>query len=212
MILSGYKKFGASSCFLTSRPRQECIRIILSVWDDDLNFFTWRIGPDDTSAMKCCTTPKGYYIDYGSCYYSPTHDQFGEFYDSNFMFLVYCSPGNVMTGMAKKLNPSSLGYNIDWIQCCRLGYGVPQVVSPPVTQSYSGHPTYYAKEQYYPSQIPSGYQAQYRSLSGSSDATGNQTRFSQKRMWFQNKPDVEDSGSYKNSFALDGPYNSAVKL
>lgn len=33
----------------------------------------------------------GYYIDYLSCYYVPTHDIYFEYYDSTFHNMVYCT-------------------------------------------------------------------------------------------------------------------------
>ncbi|XP_055332641.1 uncharacterized protein LOC129584492 [Paramacrobiotus metropolitanus] len=135
---------------------------ITGIFDDELNFFTWRAVADDNQPYKCCKTPKGYYIDYVSCYFQSTHDQYGEFYDSTTYNLVNCATGYVMTGMKKKVNPLTKNYNMDWIHCCRLGYGIPAAISPPVAYSASGMPSYVA--QHLMKELPQSslYQAQYR--------------------------------------------------
>ncbi|XP_055332567.1 uncharacterized protein LOC129584435 [Paramacrobiotus metropolitanus] len=184
--------------FFCYDPKNSSISVnsfVTGLWDDDNNFFTWRPVADDSCSMKCCTTPKGYYIDYASCYYVSTHDQFGEYYDSNFNFIVTCAHGHVMTGISKKMNANTATYRVDWIQCCRLGYGIPHIVSPPVISGHSGHPAYYAAEPYTPAHIPNGYQAQYRTLPDATEPSTNTTRFSATRVWFRNKPQVEETAA-----------------
>lgn len=77
------------------------------------------------SALSISTHPlyniTGYYIDYVSCYYMPTHDVYWEYYDSQNHFITLCATGYIATGIAKKISPWTGWYNVDWIQCCRLG-------------------------------------------------------------------------------------------
>ncbi|XP_055348256.1 uncharacterized protein LOC129595316 [Paramacrobiotus metropolitanus] len=120
---------------------------IVGFYDDDFSFNIYRKTLDDPSPYKCCKAPTGYYIDYSSCYYFPTHDQFWEYYDTPQYFLVYCTTGYVMTGIGKKVNPYTTEAHIEWIQCCRLGFGtVPNIMPapPPLADDY-----------YYPSNVSS---------------------------------------------------------
>ena len=97
-------------------------RNFLGLWDNDFQFFLFRVPNDEaTSLYKCCKTPAGYYIDYVSCYYMPTHDVYWEYYDSPIHFVTLCSTGYIATGISKKINPGTGWYNVEWIQCCRLG-------------------------------------------------------------------------------------------
>lgn len=92
---------------------------------------------DNNNVYKCCKSPVGYYIDYTSCVYKPTHDQYWEFYDST-VYIVMCDSGYVMTGMAKKVHPVVEEYYLEWIQCCRLGFSpVPVFFKRPPHQSDS---------------------------------------------------------------------------
>lgn len=92
------------------------------IWDDEFTFAVVRPSADSFQPYKCCKTPSGYYIDYVSCYYKPTHDFHYDYYDSpSHQVVVQCGTGYVITGIAKKLNPYSSLYNVDWIQCCRVG-------------------------------------------------------------------------------------------
>ncbi|GAU92303.1 hypothetical protein RvY_04400-2 [Ramazzottius varieornatus] len=124
---------------------------ITAFFDNEFSFNLYRPFVDDSAPYKCCKAPTGYYIDYSSCYYMPTHDQFWEYYDSPIQlsggyFLVYCATGYVMTGLAKKAHPVTQEYHIEWIQCCRLGFGPREKLlavrialprPPPVASSYS---------------------------------------------------------------------------
>ncbi|OQV14930.1 hypothetical protein BV898_10831 [Hypsibius exemplaris] len=87
---------------------------------DQLDFLwqVWRPGNDDIQPYKCCSVPHGYYIDYVSCYYMPTHDMYFEYYDSGNNIITECATGYIATGISKKLNPWTALYNVDWIQCC----------------------------------------------------------------------------------------------
>ncbi|XP_055332328.1 uncharacterized protein LOC129584234 [Paramacrobiotus metropolitanus] len=111
-----------TTAYLCYNPRESSISLntfITGMWFS--NFQPYMLGPQSDNSIKCCTTPKGYYIDYASCYYFPTHDQYWEYYDSNFNFVVMCAQGYVATGLACKLDPIGGDLHIDWIQCCRLG-------------------------------------------------------------------------------------------
>lgn len=89
-------------------------------WSDtDFQYRLDRIRDDQTTLYKCCRTPSGYYIDYTSCYYRPTRDQYWEYYDAA-IFVVYCETAYVMTGVARKVNPYDNEYHLEWIQCCRV--------------------------------------------------------------------------------------------
>ncbi|GAU92096.1 hypothetical protein RvY_04225-2 [Ramazzottius varieornatus] len=102
-----------------------------SLWDNDLQFFVSRRGLDDTNIYKCCRAPTGYYIDYTSCYYMPTHDQYWEYYDSVQHIITYCASGYVMAGIAKKSNQYDLEWHVEWIQCCRVGFAGGSLFAPP---------------------------------------------------------------------------------
>ncbi|GAU96819.1 hypothetical protein RvY_08204 [Ramazzottius varieornatus] len=58
--------------------------------------------------LRCIYPPSlyctGYYVDYVSCYYVPTHDPYFEYYDSLNQLIVYCAQGYVMTGISKKIS------------------------------------------------------------------------------------------------------------
>ncbi|OWA55017.1 hypothetical protein BV898_19402 [Hypsibius exemplaris] len=137
---------------------------VTGFWNASWFWFMFRTpGIDDLLPYKCCKTPPGYYIDYMSCYYVPTHDVFFEYYDNTFNFVVYCSNGYVMTGLGRKVNQYSREGQIDWIQCCRVGLGKPFSVQPPVIYSKSGAAAYYAPGSTSGLSIPAAYQAQYRS-------------------------------------------------
>ena len=102
----------------------------------------------------------GNYIDYLSCYYVPTHDLYFEYYDGNF-FLVQCSTGYVITGAALKRNPVNQEQRIDWIQCCRVGWGAIVGLPPPIINVH-GRPPAYSGQHIKPVNVPSGYSHQYR--------------------------------------------------
>lgn len=135
------------------------------MWANNLYWFVSSPGGNDEQPYKCCEPPGGHYIDYLSCYFQPTHDQFFEYYDNNNMFIVYCAQGFVMTGIAKKINPYSKEYHIDWIQCCRIGVGPHKYTVPPVVyERKSGAAAYYAQrsDELYNPAINKAHLAQYR--------------------------------------------------
>ncbi|OWA55016.1 hypothetical protein BV898_19401 [Hypsibius exemplaris] len=141
---------------------------ITGMWNNAWYWYTWNA----VQPYKCCKTPLGYYIDYVSCYYQPTHDVFFEYYDNLFHFLVYCAQGFVMTGLARKTNQYSREPALDWIQCCRVGLGRPFAMAPPVVYSKSGAAAYYAPQgSSMISPVSAAYQAQYRSDYGATNAT-----------------------------------------
>ncbi|XP_055348254.1 uncharacterized protein LOC129595315 [Paramacrobiotus metropolitanus] len=111
---------------------------VTGFWDEEISFFVFRPFLDNAQPYKCCKTPQGYYIDYMSCYYMPTRDQYGEYYDSSMHMLVYCASGYVVTGLAKKMSVWTKDYHIEWIHCCRVGYGaVPDFKRLPSSGAYS---------------------------------------------------------------------------
>ncbi|XP_055340663.1 uncharacterized protein LOC129589808 [Paramacrobiotus metropolitanus] len=118
-------------CFDPQQIQRTVNSFITGLWDDDFQFFVSRTRLDDTQLYKCCRVPPGYYIDYVSCYYMPTHDQYWEYYDSLQHAIVYCASGYVMTGISKKINPFDEEYHIEWIQCCRIGFGGAGKMPPP---------------------------------------------------------------------------------
>ncbi|GAU93941.1 hypothetical protein RvY_05795 [Ramazzottius varieornatus] len=119
----------------------------------------------------------GYYIDYMSCYYMPTHDLYREYYDSLNNFVVYCTKGYIMTGISKKISPWTQLYNIDWVQCCRLGFGPPRGLHPPVTYvGKDGTPV--CNSRVLPAtEVPCLYQHQYRKSSASGTQSTNGANF-----------------------------------
>ncbi|XP_055333934.1 uncharacterized protein LOC129585319 [Paramacrobiotus metropolitanus] len=160
-------------CFDTQNASTTINTFMTGIWDNEWIFWVARIGTTRSTASdyfqpyKCCKVPKGYYIDYVSCYYVSTHDPYWEFYDNVFNFVVYCGTGYVMTGIAKKIHPVGQDWYIDWIQCCRVGYGFPSAVSPPLIRLPDGRTTFYAASNTgAPSTpVPRAYQQQHRSLS-----------------------------------------------
>ncbi|GAU89967.1 hypothetical protein RvY_02452-2 [Ramazzottius varieornatus] len=78
---------------------------VVGFWDPGAQFFIAFPRITDNNLYKCCRTPQGYYVDYTSCYYLPTHDQYWEFYDAIQQFIVFCNGGYVMTGISKKIAP-----------------------------------------------------------------------------------------------------------
>ncbi|GAU93985.1 hypothetical protein RvY_05834 [Ramazzottius varieornatus] len=152
-------------CFDPQNADRTLNSFITGLWDNDFQFLTYRVPNDEpTQLYKCCKTPAGYYIDYVSCYYMPTHDVYWEYYDSRNHFVTLCSTGYIATGIAKKISPWTGWYNVDWIQCCRLGFGPPVALPPPVT--YIGKdqtPVYRAQNGIATRpEIPPGYRGQYR--------------------------------------------------
>ncbi|OQV26052.1 hypothetical protein BV898_00182 [Hypsibius exemplaris] len=126
---------------------------ITGFYDNEFAFNVYREYVDDSAPYKCCKAPTGYYVDYSSCYYSLTHDQYWEYYDSPIQFtsgyfIVYCASGYIMTGLAKKAHPMVTNeYHIEWIQCCRLGFGAGFRPPPPPPPP---EPISYGKYQQYP--------------------------------------------------------------
>jgi len=119
-------------CFSPVAFKSTANTFLTGLWDNELQFFVGRRGLDDTNIYKCCKTPPGYYIDYSSCYYIPTHDQYWEYYDSIQHIVTYCASGYVVTGISKKFNPFDLEWHIEWLQCCRIGF-LSGVNIPPAT-------------------------------------------------------------------------------
>ncbi|XP_055334719.1 uncharacterized protein LOC129585860 [Paramacrobiotus metropolitanus] len=155
-------------CFDPRNAEKTFNTFITAMWS---NSYFWYINNVLVTELnqqqyKCCQPPNGYYVDYTSCYYVSTHDFQFEYYDNYDHFIVFCTTGYVMTGISKKINPYNFDYHIDWIQCCRMGYGAPEAHSPPVIYSPSGASSYYS----YPSgrslpdmgyPPPPAYKAQY---------------------------------------------------
>lgn len=76
------------------------------------------------------------------------------------LFESFCS--EVMTGIATKINPIARERHVDWIQCCRVGFGSVIALPPPVIQKPGRPPAYLSSHYVAPSQIPPGYRHQYR--------------------------------------------------
>ncbi|GAU95740.1 hypothetical protein RvY_07309-4 [Ramazzottius varieornatus] len=105
----------------------------------------------------------------------PTRDQYWEYYDALQFLTVFCTTGYIMTGIAKKPNPRTSGvttpfapglvlsqYNVDWIQCCRVGTGPPVAVAPPLAQgSYGETSGYVARTTRSNPEVPPDYRHQY---------------------------------------------------
>ncbi|OQV20968.1 hypothetical protein BV898_05043 [Hypsibius exemplaris] len=152
----------ASQQFCYSRANHSLTAntFVTGFFDSDFVFWTW--SPTDVKQpYKCCRTPKGYYIDYISCYYVPTHDLYFEYYDGNY-FIVMCATGYVITGVGEKVNPINLERRIDWIQCCRVGFGAVMAVSPPIINVQNRPAAFTSSSSVSPINIPSGYAHQYR--------------------------------------------------
>ncbi|GAU94448.1 hypothetical protein RvY_06219-2 [Ramazzottius varieornatus] len=135
----------------------------------DTDFVWWTFFPPNENfnqPYKCCRLPRGYYIDYLSCYYVTTHDLYFEYYDGNF-FLVQCATGYVITGTTAKQVPIHNTYQgyierrIEWIQCCRVGWGAIIGVPPPII-NVPGRPPAYSGQYVTPPTVPAGYAHQYR--------------------------------------------------
>ncbi|XP_055333055.1 uncharacterized protein LOC129584767 isoform X2 [Paramacrobiotus metropolitanus] len=161
---------GQFFCFDPQNASLTMNTFVTGLWDDDYTWFTYRSAAlgsaaDNYQPYKCCKVPNGYYIDYVSCYYVPTHDQFREFYDAvTHQIQILCGTGYVMTGLSKKLNPVTQLYNLVWIQCCRVGYGPAAVESSPIVYGPGRTPVFVARDNRLPTYISENYQSQYRSL------------------------------------------------
>ncbi|GAV01150.1 hypothetical protein RvY_11904-2 [Ramazzottius varieornatus] len=160
-------------CYVAQNSSMTVDTFMTGLWDSEFQYWVYRVGTgfngDDTQPFKCCKTPPGYYIDYISCYYMPTHDIFLEYYDSFNHFIVLCSTGYVMTGISRKANPYTREFHIDWIQCCRVGFGRRVSHPPPVTYSndYSGRAAFAAPAIGGPQTapvVPAAYHHQYKTL------------------------------------------------
>ncbi|GAU92305.1 hypothetical protein RvY_04402-2 [Ramazzottius varieornatus] len=95
----------------------------------------------------------------------PTRDQYGEYYDATNVMLIYCASGYAMTGIAKKISPFSMDYHIEWIHCCRIGFGaVPMFSASKYKNSTMARLSYhnYANASY-PNRPPAAYASQYSS-------------------------------------------------
>ncbi|XP_055331200.1 uncharacterized protein LOC129583430 [Paramacrobiotus metropolitanus] len=161
-------------CFDANDSQRTIHSFITGLWAN--NFFFHISDPPNLALAKCCRVPTGYYIDYMSCYYVSTHDPYFEFYDNVGAFLTTCATGYVATGIAKKIEPytsnSAHPSSVDWMQCCRLGFGPPEVHPPPVIYAPSGAATYYTARALTADElaIPTGYKGQYRSKETPEDA------------------------------------------
>ncbi|XP_055348222.1 uncharacterized protein LOC129595292 [Paramacrobiotus metropolitanus] len=143
-------------CYTALQHEKTVNTFITGFYGKQWNFIMSRAPPpppgDLLNPYKCCKTPPGYYIDYTACYYQPTHDQYWEYYDTPSYFLTFCATGYVMTGLPRKLNPyTNPDSHIDWIQCCRVGFGIKPIQPPP----RSDNTTTYAPPTY--SQAPRAY-------------------------------------------------------
>ncbi|OQV14927.1 hypothetical protein BV898_10828 [Hypsibius exemplaris] len=164
-------------CFDAQNASVTLNTFITGLWDSDFQFYVFRtlsgstdpFMGDATQPYKCCQTPDGYYIDYVSCYYRSTHDIYFEYYDSQFHLLVQCGTGFVMTGISKKQNPFTRDVHLDWIQCCRVGYGPPAAQSPPIYNGLAGIPA--SSGSAVPVTVPSTYirGSRYRMLEDESE-------------------------------------------
>ncbi|XP_055330626.1 uncharacterized protein LOC129582998 isoform X1 [Paramacrobiotus metropolitanus] len=154
-------------CFHTNDASRSINTFVTALWDNEFNFYVHRPGGfglttgDDLQPYKCCKTPKGYYIDYLSCHYIDSHDPYREFYDSLSNFIMLCPTGYVMTGISKKLTPFEQEYHVEWIQCCRVGYGAAVALPPPV-YSVNGKKAFYANSYAEAPRVPEGYIFQYK--------------------------------------------------
>ncbi|GAV04530.1 hypothetical protein RvY_14798 [Ramazzottius varieornatus] len=125
----------------------------------------------------------------------PTHDLDFESYDSTFQIIVYCATGYAMTGISKKQNPYKREWQVEWIQCCRVGYGKPYNVPPPVVYSDSGAAAYFAPVGSTPNSINPSYSVQYRSAALDDEnlnivGDGVKNRSSVLKFW--RKPEKEE--------------------
>ncbi|GAU95741.1 hypothetical protein RvY_07309-2 [Ramazzottius varieornatus] len=96
-------------CYDKSQHEKTSNTFVTAFWDNEENWLTTIPFADDLQNYKCCKTPAGYYIDYVSCYYMPTRDQYWEYYDALQFLTVFCTTGYIMTGIAKKPNPRTSG-------------------------------------------------------------------------------------------------------
>ena len=75
-----------------------------------------------------------------------------------------CATGYVQTGISKKRSPINNENRIEWIQCCRVGYGAVKALPPPTVPTPNHGPVAYSTDQALnsPQQIPDSYAHQYR--------------------------------------------------
>lgn len=67
-----------------------------------------------------------------------------------------------MTGIGAKLNPIFPEKRIDWIQCCRVGWGAVIALPPPLIHRPGHPPAYTTSNNVQPVNIPETYRHQYR--------------------------------------------------
>lgn len=135
------------------------------LWSNSFFWFVYFVPQNNNQLYKCCRPPSGYYIDYVSCYYMPTHDFEFEYYDSVNNFIVLCATGFVMTGISKKINPYSKEYHIGTV-LFKTTRQMKQGITGPVSMSTWKNPLV---KGYKPSNGPNGpVWAEVRSRSTSS--------------------------------------------
>ncbi|XP_055338564.1 uncharacterized protein LOC129588394 [Paramacrobiotus metropolitanus] len=188
-------------CYDPRNHTRSANTFITGLWDNELSFWVYRTAIDPSQPYKCCVTPPGYYIDYVSCYYVWTHDQYWEYYDSQF-FLLNCATGYVMTGISKKLSPIiPTEYRIEWLQCCRLGYGAIVSLPPPIVATPKGGPVAYSANNALTAvDIPSDYAHQYRGKRSTDRPTAQHTK---RHTAFAREHPLPGDGPFMQSPFLD---------
>ncbi|GAU92300.1 hypothetical protein RvY_04398 [Ramazzottius varieornatus] len=76
-----------------------------------------------------------------------------------------CATGYVYTGISKKKSPIHGEWRVEWVQCCRVGYGAVVAHAPPIVQTPNGALSSLSSQQRFndvPSQVPKDYAHQYR--------------------------------------------------
>jgi len=166
------------TCYNPAEHDKTSNTFVTGMWDGtDFLFQTWRIGADDIQPYKCCKTPANYYLDYLSCYYVPTHDMFFEYYDSPTFLATFCMTGYVVAGISKKINPNTKLYALDYLQCCRVGFGPPEGHEPPITGYGKDQTPVYSssREAISRIEVSDPYRSQYQRMPESRDLSLNIT-------------------------------------
>ncbi|XP_055348367.1 uncharacterized protein LOC129595397 [Paramacrobiotus metropolitanus] len=154
-------------CYNPQNSAKTINTFITAMWSGSFQWFIHLTPTWDQVPYKCCQPPPGYYIDYTSCYYQVTHDPFFEYYDNTNFYIVVCANGYVMTGISKKINPYDHEYHIEWIQCCRMGFGPYIATPPPVTTNPTdgSYSLYSPRSNNAPlTHISEAYRGQYRTV------------------------------------------------
>ena len=89
-----------------------------------------------------------------------------------------CATGYVYTGISKKKSPIHGEWRVEWVQCCRVGFGAIVAHAPPVVRTPDGALGAFSSQQRFndvPTQVPKDYAHQYRNKRSAVEKTAIHT-------------------------------------